>query len=474
VSLQPAFARTIQGTINDNPREDFHSDFNITYQVASADAKVDGSLAALPAGDLKFAGGAAFRRESLREVLAYNGVPMSDPTFHLDRNIDSVYAELFAPVIGSANTLRFAKRLELSAALRYDRYQGIGSTVNPKYGVLWSPYDALLVRATYGTAFRAPALQTRAQTPFYYVIPLNDPAAPGGTTNTLFEGYVTNKSVKPENSTSFTIGLELRPAALPISSSVSYFHTEYRGRITMTPIPNGGDFAQIFPNERLLGPYLVRNPDPALVAAAFADPNFLGDYSSGVHGPAGVGALFYYGDTNVASSVNSGIDASASYRFQLGAGDAQISVFATYLIENTFVPIKNGPQLEVLNDVGEPVGLRVGSNFTWSRAWFSGNLAVRHVDSYKNSVSVPPSGISAWTTMDLQLALDLGKMTAAAALRGVNASLAIRNLADKKPPFAQSPTGTGYLYQSVNYDPANADALGRVVSVQFKKSWGAR
>ena len=42
--------------------------------------------------------------------------------------------------------------------MRYDHYQGVGSTVNPKVSLRWQPAQWVLLRASAGTGFRAPSL----------------------------------------------------------------------------------------------------------------------------------------------------------------------------------------------------------------------------------------------------------------------------------------------------------------------------
>jgi iron complex outermembrane receptor protein len=52
----------------------------------------------------------------------------------------------------------FARELSLDLAGRYSDYNTFGSTTNSKFGLKWKPIDSLLVRATYGTGFRAPTV----------------------------------------------------------------------------------------------------------------------------------------------------------------------------------------------------------------------------------------------------------------------------------------------------------------------------
>lgn len=52
--------------------------------------------------------------------------------------------------------IALSERLLLNAGLRQDRYSTVGSTLNPRLGLIWSPLDRTIFKLLYGTAFRAP------------------------------------------------------------------------------------------------------------------------------------------------------------------------------------------------------------------------------------------------------------------------------------------------------------------------------
>jgi iron complex outermembrane receptor protein len=52
--------------------------------------------------------------------------------------------------------ISLGRNLLLNAGLRYDRYSTVGSTTNPRLGLIWSPLDTTTFKLLYGTAFRAP------------------------------------------------------------------------------------------------------------------------------------------------------------------------------------------------------------------------------------------------------------------------------------------------------------------------------
>src|SRR5206468_48759 len=68
------------------------------------------------------------------------------------------YAEADIPIIGADNALPLVRRLDLSAAIRHDYYNDVGSTTNPRVGVVWLVTPSVRLRGTYSTAFRAPPL----------------------------------------------------------------------------------------------------------------------------------------------------------------------------------------------------------------------------------------------------------------------------------------------------------------------------
>jgi iron complex outermembrane receptor protein len=69
------------------------------------------------------------------------------PDMSAARVVKSLFAETAIPVLSS---------LEIGLAGRYDDYNDFGTTVNPKATVQFRPLDTLLLRASYGTGFKAP------------------------------------------------------------------------------------------------------------------------------------------------------------------------------------------------------------------------------------------------------------------------------------------------------------------------------
>jgi iron complex outermembrane recepter protein len=63
--------------------------------------------------------------------------------------VESAFAEVYGDLLTG---------LSADAAVRYDNYQKVGSTVNPKGSLRWQPVQWILFRGSAGTGFRAPSL----------------------------------------------------------------------------------------------------------------------------------------------------------------------------------------------------------------------------------------------------------------------------------------------------------------------------
>jgi hypothetical protein len=60
------------------------------------------------------------------------------------------------PFFTAQNATAGLERLELSVSGRYDHYQQLGGTFNPKIGLVWSPVKDLSLRGSWSTSFVAP------------------------------------------------------------------------------------------------------------------------------------------------------------------------------------------------------------------------------------------------------------------------------------------------------------------------------
>ena len=196
----------------------YHGVYSISQNsIESVSVKASRELVNLPAGPLSFATGAEFRREMLNlytspesQQFLVSGFGAPGVPIDAGRNVASAYVEFNAPIF---------KGLEVDIAGRFDHYEGVGRTFNPKASIRWQPIEQLLFRAAIGNGFRAPTLTD-----------LFLPAAKGITTNgqrdlvrcpvvtastDCSNQFVTilggNASLKPERSKTQSAGVVIEP-----------------------------------------------------------------------------------------------------------------------------------------------------------------------------------------------------------------------------------------------------------------------
>ena len=150
-----------------------------------------------------------------------------------------VYTELNVPLM---------KGLEVTGAVRYDKYSDFGNTTNPKVSFRYQPVETVLVRGSASTGFRAPSLfelnnqNTFTNTANSWNDPLLCPggvAAPGhseaSVCNTQFivqNGG--NRSLSPEKSKSATLGIVFEPQR-GLSLGLDYSWLRLKNQISVLP-----------------------------------------------------------------------------------------------------------------------------------------------------------------------------------------------------------------------------------------------
>ncbi len=134
------------------------------------------------------------------------GFPGFQPADVTDRSrrAAAVYADIETDI---------TKNLKTDVAARYEKYSDFGSTVNGKFAASLKATDALLLRGSASTGFRAPSLQqvyfSSTFTDFISGVPQDVVLAPNG-------GAIANAAgipkLKEEKSKNYTLGFTLKPA----------------------------------------------------------------------------------------------------------------------------------------------------------------------------------------------------------------------------------------------------------------------
>ncbi|MBS0373836.1 MAG: TonB-dependent receptor [Proteobacteria bacterium] len=136
--------------------------------------------------------------------------------------------------------LPIVRTLEGSLAGRYDSYHFAGSDTGKftyNLGLLWRPLDSLLLRAAYGTGFRAPDLHyvfagpgnTHPSATDYFLCRTQEPTTDIGDCSYADEGIVEsrvgNRQLKSETSSSLSYGIVWAPTR-NISLSLDFFRID--------------------------------------------------------------------------------------------------------------------------------------------------------------------------------------------------------------------------------------------------------
>ncbi|WP_161989068.1 TonB-dependent receptor [Sphingomonas glacialis] len=434
----------------------------------SSSLSADGPLFSLPAGDVRLAVGGEYRFEkftdngTISDSSTLTPVTLAPAIFPGARRVKAAYGELLVPVFGGGLTLPGFHRIDVSMALRTERYSDVGNTTNPKVGVSWEPTNGLTLRGTYGTSFRAPSFSELQQLPgntFSFSTAIPDPRAPSGMANVIvLRGNDPN--LRPEKATTWTLGWDLRPAALPgFHAGLTYFNIVYRDRIASA----AAQLYSFLTNRSVYAGITQANPSPARVAALYAAPGFV-DYDN-ISPTEPFAAVVDARLKNLSVVKETGLDATLEYATDLFGGRAEVGANATYILFIRQGLTANAPFNDVVNTLGNPVDLRGRGRLAWTSSTFGAVLFCNYVAGYTNTSNPLPQHVSPWTTFDLQLSYRFDD--AHGPFKGLRLALNGTNLFDRDPPYAAYYIGS---YGSA-YDPENANPMKRVISFQVTKEW---
>jgi iron complex outermembrane receptor protein len=426
------------------------------------DVKGSRSVMQLPGGDLGVALGAEYRHlETSLTPTTYTDlgdiIGLGYSAYSGTQNVIGAYAEVLAPVLQS---------VELSAAVRSDRYMNGENATTPKFGIKFRPWDKLALRATYAKGFRAPnaaengtgGLAAFANTADPVRCPGGNPA-PGGGTQADCNGSVAlittpNPALKPEKSRSLTAGLLFQPTSLA-SISFDVFEIKRTNEINTETL-----------DEAIAEKKTVRS-----------DNNLNGQPNTGTL----LAALTDY--INSASTKVRGADLDGRYTLPLeNFGKVRFDLQWTRI--SSFLRTEQSGQeiqfagthgnCDTTNCIGTPKN-RINFGATWEMGTFNVSTVVNFVDSFKNvrdgnattCANKLADGSNA-PNADCMIAsfysIDLAGRWQVTDPMEVFGTVA--NLLDRQAPLDP------LTYGSVNYNPLHsAGAIGRYYTVGMRYSF---
>ncbi len=298
----------------------------------------------------------------------------------------NAYAELVLPVL---------KTLELDAAVRLDHYNTYGNSTTPKVGFKWTPMQEFGLRGTYAEGFRAPsATENGTAGALFGFNSIRDPllcpvSNANGTPNLTSPQNVpvfcsfgpvylqqTTKSLQPEKSKSYTLGLILEPVK-GWSTTFDYYQIKLSNQII--PLASLSSYNPLN--------YLVRGPQQIVT---------YGDNHTGLSS-VGTIAYAYTPYTNGQSTTTAGFEVETRYKFDLGSMGKlgarlqwshmlkydQTIDGVTYNLAGT-----HGPSI-IGGDTGNPRD-RAQFAFTWDSGPFTVTTTTNYIGSY--DVTDPSAG----------------------------------------------------------------------------------
>jgi iron complex outermembrane receptor protein len=424
----------------------------------SVDVKGSREIYTLPAGAVGMALGAELRREEFAydpsvaiqtgdiAGLGGNAFPVVGA-----RNVGSVYAELSIPII---------KKLDADVAVRYDNYQGVGHTVNPKASLRWQPLETLMLRAAVGKGFRAPSL-TDLYTPQATSITGNGsrdyvrcPTLATGAPRDCNFQFTTvtggNPNLKPEKSSSITAGIMWEPVK-NASISLDAFRIDLKDAIVV-----GG----------LSSAYFLANADRTTQYAQFINRGAPDGNAAGV-GPI---ESIVQTNANLFKTKVAGVDIDGVYRMRIGdANRLTLRLSGTYMDKYD----TQGPDGSFTSSLDQALNASGGVIVRWKHnagvTWQNGPYALTLLHNYQKAytdalASLAPAGtterrkVSAYQTADMQFAYT--------GFANTKLSVGVKNLLDRDPPYTN--LTSNFLG---GYDVSYGDPRGRFVYLSATYSY---
>lgn len=454
--------------------------------------KMDGPLMEIPAGTIRAAVGAEYLKvegEYRNAGTTTNIDNQFRATYSGDktREVNSLFAELFVPLVAEDSNIPFVQSLDLSLAARYEHYSDFGETTNPKVGLSWQVNDELMVRGTWGKSFRAPSLQENNEdvvTTFIAtaysngsgdpLIPVTNPLT--GTSNVLARVQGGNNNLGPERATIYSVGFDYSPSWLDgFRMSATYYNIEYAGKIVTL-----GDQASTFlvtaANRAAFDAYITPAPQPSTCVEGVPstyNPVYLPFVTAGYPIPftgtpfCSLTAYLNGQAQNLGRVEQDGLDITLNYDFDTRFGQFSSGVSLTEILnlEQTLSP--SSGMVDVLDTLNNPVSRRIRGSLGWRWDNVSANLFVNYTGDYLNTAPITVAGvrypvteIPSWTTFDASLSYVTADSFPSWA-QGIRASVSIQNILDEDPNVV--------LTGANAFDSQQANPYGRIYSFELTK-----
>ncbi|HWJ70024.1 MAG TPA: TonB-dependent receptor [Sphingobium sp.] len=494
-------------------------------QQTNWEANAQGSLVALPAGDLRAALGASYRRNRFsftNDTLSTQGSSFLDQVAGLypsgnsrgTISVSEFYGELLVPLLAN---IPLIKKLDVELGARSSDYSTTGSSFTWKAMADWQLTDWLRIRGGYNKAERAPNIAELFQAPQQSFVNLNRGdacsstnttldygAGPGNTTNraavralceTLMNaidpttsgqfyagtqasgattGFVTsvgNLDIKPERVKTWTVGTVLSaPTHAPWLSNLRLAVDYYNIKIDDAIGAETGDFIQQKCFDTAFNPTLDANATACQAVVRNVGIGSIGNLTGAYQNfgrirTSGVDAQFDWsldmGDAGIGVPGRLGFSSVFSYLINLKTADFPTNALVDYA--GTLGTVQNG-----LNS-GGAYRWKMFNTLSYGMDSFRIALQWQHLPATKSSayatnVNTPTFGAPAYDLFNLNGSVIVTK----------NATIrfGIDNLFDKAPPlisYNMAPNAANGELRGGSYGAGSASSSGQAYDINGRR-----
>ncbi len=437
----------------------------VKSQTWSTNFVADGPILSLPAGTLRGAFGAEYRTERYWDSVSatLNGAPFLSSALDRDRKIWSVFGEVTAPLIESDGL----GKIVLTGAIRHDSYDDFGGSTTPQAGLIWDVGRGLRLKGNWSRAFRTPALALRSTSGSTSLFLFNRQDS-DGTNRPVLEVGGADPNQTAERAEAWSVSADYSPPGADwLTLSASYFNIAYTDRIGIPLI--GADRANVLKLENAFAQIIDRSPTNAQIAEYISrdEDRLINDSRTAPpvpYNPAGVDLLAAFPGLIVVRNFNQnlaienvdGIDLDARLSFPRSWGTLHGSLGGSYVFDHFTALTPTSAHITQLDDVGKQPSLRLRATGGFQAGQINAQLALSYVGSYRNTIVTPVEKVSSWTTVN-------GNISWRPSIPGLVLGLSVTNLFNENVPLVRD-TASPLLY-----DPANADPVGRVITITMSK-----
>ncbi|EIL95853.1 MAG: TonB-dependent receptor [Pusillimonas sp.] len=378
--------------------------------------------------------------------------------------------------------LPLLSQLTADVSGRYDNYKVGGQNVNHgtyNLGIEYRPFDTLLLRGRYGTAFKTPTLSDEYQglSGYYSFVadyancarlgydPGNVTSCPSKYSDVQYFGQQSGSTkLQPITAKVWSYGLVWAPLD-QMSVSVDYLHWDINNEVNTESADQMSNTEYLCDVGTLdMSSPSCQNAFAQITRGTSTDPSLLGPIQK-----------IYTPKVNVSNEQVNAVTASFNYAHGIGSL-GKLAFRASYSdeLKHTTQAYPNDPRIDVLRHPaaypnGTDFKTKVNGSLTWipNDQW-SGTLYVNRYGRspnylatvYDNYSHAGTGKLPAWTLYNLSVTYN--------PIKSLALSFLVNNVLNKMPPIDRSYPGTS----SVPYNTDNYNVYGRAMYIEAKYSFG--